>query len=112
MHFPRFRLRTLMIAVAVVAILCAAWAVIEGRRERSEWATLHVVNRRSSPLYKVRVTYPDGRRDFRRLLPGEEADCPIHVESEATVRVYLDGRGYAEWGRVRGGSRPTIVFSD
>ncbi len=112
MRLPRFRIRTLMIAVGVIATLCAAWAAIETRCERSRWATVRVINHRSAPLSRVRVVFPEGQRELPRLPPGQEADFPVRIKDEARISVEIDGHCYAEWFSVRGGSKPALTVSE
>jgi hypothetical protein len=101
-----------MIAVAIAAVACAVSVMIEAQRERNRWATVRIINRRSTPLFDVRVIYPGGKREISRVPPGEEATCPIRIETEAKIRIEV-GKGHVtNFGGVRGGSRPTVQFSD
>jgi hypothetical protein len=107
----RFRLRTIMLVIAGLAILLSFVAAYERHLQRSRVVTVTIINRKSAPLTDIRVVYPDGEHKIPRVSPGEVAEFRFLTSTDVTVRVESQGRG-ATFGGVRGGSHPTITYSD
>lgn len=108
----RFTVRRLMVVVVLAGVAFAAIAAIERRRDRGRYATVWVVNRKSSPLDGVTASYPGGKHAFPRIPPGERVGWTIRIETEADVRVEVGPGQAATFGGVRGGAETTVTFGD
>src|SRR3954469_13303700 len=109
MRMPRFRVRTLMLAVAAIAILSASWAGFAARLEQKKWATVRIINRRSTPLNRLTLIYPDGERDLASIPANDEANATIRIEGTANIYIRIDGTQSGGWEGVRGGSVMTMT---
>jgi hypothetical protein len=101
----------MMVLVALAAIVSALVAARVRQVRLSRIVTVRVVNRRSTPLTGIRVAYPGGVQTLPRIAPGAEGQWRFETDTDATVRV-IDGDRSVAFGKVRGGSRPTVTFGD
>src|SRR5262249_6648547 len=108
MRFPRFRLRTLMIAVALVGLLLAAIVHWPQRPPSGNATVLHFVNRTSAPL-ELWVTYSAGVVNLKPLMPGTEVEWQARVSAPENLAVQLTKTGFSMRHRAKPSGGYTII---
>jgi hypothetical protein len=92
MILPRFRLRTLMIAVVVVAM--AFWGAVSCWRLINTYVAVVVINKTGEDIFDVLISYEGGERRATQIRPGGESAWRIRARGESDiVLLYRDANG-------------------